>query len=102
MPRDPFAEPVPVQGKGKGGGKKAKDVQQEKADTSRGNPVTVVLDDSRVHLLALQDRHSEQLGWGLPKQLGRVLVAGVFSGTRACGWDVTHARFGRMIFRMQA
>lgn len=59
MPRDPFAEPLPAQTKGKGGGKKGKDSMQEKADVSRGNPVTVVLDDTRIQLLALQDRHSE-------------------------------------------
>lgn len=65
LPRDPFAEPVPTPAKGKGGGKKAKESQQEKADTSRGNPVTVVLDDSRVLLLALQDRHSMSHGSSL-------------------------------------
>lgn len=63
MSRDPLAEPAAVQAKGKGGGKKAKHVKQERADTSRGNPVTVVLDDSDVQLLALQDRHSKQLRW---------------------------------------
>ncbi|OEH73671.1 eukaryotic initiation factor-2b gamma [Cyclospora cayetanensis] len=58
MPRDPFAEPTPAPAKGNGDGKKSKGAQQAKVDTSRGNPVTVVLDDSRVQLLALQDRHS--------------------------------------------
>ena len=59
MPHDPLAEPAGVATKGKGGGKKSKDPQEEKVDTSRGNPVTVVLDDSRVQILAFQDRHSE-------------------------------------------
>ncbi|KAL8424287.1 hypothetical protein Efla_002905 [Eimeria flavescens] len=65
MPRDPLAEPAPLLTKGKGGGKKAKEAPQEKADTSRGNPVTVVLDDSCVQLLAFQDRHSMSHGSSL-------------------------------------
>ncbi|KAL8432753.1 hypothetical protein ACSSS7_004377 [Eimeria intestinalis] len=65
MPRDPLAEPAPAPPKGKGGGKKAKEAPPERVDTSRGNPVTVVLDDSRVHLLALQDRHSMSHGSSL-------------------------------------
>ncbi|KAL8270470.1 hypothetical protein Esti_005617 [Eimeria stiedai] len=65
MPRDPLAEPAPAPTKGKGGGKKAKEAPPERVDTSRGNPVTVALDDSRVHLLALQDRHSMSHGSSL-------------------------------------
>lgn len=60
IPRDPFAEPTSVQARAKGGGKKPKEALQEKSDTSRGNPVTVVVDDAGVQLLAIQDRHSEQ------------------------------------------
>lgn len=60
MPRDPFAEETSVQPRVKGGGKKSKEALQEKSDTSRGNPVTVVVDDAGVQLLAIQDRHSEQ------------------------------------------
>lgn len=61
MPRDPLAEPAAEQTKGKGGGRKTKETQQEKCDTSRGNPVTVVVDDSGIQLLAIQDRHSEMI-----------------------------------------
>ncbi|CDJ30201.1 eukaryotic initiation factor-2B gamma subunit, putative [Eimeria mitis] len=48
LPRDPFAQPIAEQTKGKGGGKKSKETQQEKCDTSRGNPVTVAVDESGI------------------------------------------------------
>ncbi|CDJ39527.1 eukaryotic initiation factor-2B gamma subunit, putative [Eimeria tenella] len=65
MPRDPFAEETSVQPRVKGGGKKSKEALQEKSDTSRGNPVTVVVDDAGVQLLAIQDRHSMSHGSSL-------------------------------------
>ncbi|CDI74873.1 eukaryotic initiation factor-2B gamma subunit, putative [Eimeria praecox] len=65
MPRDPFAEPAAEQSKGKGGGKKPKETQQAKYDTSRGNPVAVAVDDSGIQLLAIQDRHSISHGSSL-------------------------------------
>ncbi|CDJ52826.1 eukaryotic initiation factor-2B gamma subunit, putative [Eimeria brunetti] len=64
LPRDPFAQPAAEQTKGKGGGKKSKDAQ-EKCNTSRGNPVTVSVDDSGIQLLAIQDRHSISHGSSL-------------------------------------
>ncbi|CDJ56867.1 eukaryotic initiation factor-2B gamma subunit, putative [Eimeria maxima] len=70
MPRDPLAEPAAEQTKGKGGGRKMKETQQEKCDTSRGNPVTVVVDDSGIQLLAIQDRHS--ISHGSPLQLSKL------------------------------
>lgn len=59
LPRDPFAEPAAEQTKGKGSGRKSKETQPQKCDTSRGNPVTVAVDDSGIQLLGIQDRHSE-------------------------------------------
>ncbi|CDI77148.1 eukaryotic initiation factor-2B gamma subunit, putative [Eimeria acervulina] len=65
LPRDPFAEPAAEQTKGKGSGRKSKETQPQKCDTSRGNPVTVAVDDSGIQLLGIQDRHSISHGSSL-------------------------------------